>query len=201
MAGAADRYNKNRNTNSNSYNDDQVRYSVRYAYDANAALQPEYIPYPQPQQPQRAPKPRPRVLPPVQKPEQRPQQQPRTQKKRFHAMLMLGVIAVAIMAFAVVMRNSEIYQNNRNIQAMGSDITQATHQLNTAKQTLSSKEDMGQYMDMAENDLNMVFPDEDSYIIITSQAVKPVEQEAQNNNGGNVIDDILDWFSSLERRG
>lgn len=204
MASAGNQNNKRyyNSQNYNTYNNDETRYSVRYGADANAALQPQYVPYPQPPQPERTPKRRPRVLPPLQQqPRKAPSQQPRTDKRRWHAMLMLGVIAIAVMAFAVVMRNSQIYENNRSIQAMGNSITQATHELNTAKQSLSAKEDMNAYMDMAENELNMVFPDENSYIIITSDAVKPAEQTEQQSSGGNIIDDILDWISSLERRG
>jgi cell division protein FtsL len=199
MASTANSYNRNNIRKYSSKNED-VRYEVRYGADANAALQPQFVPYPEPQRPERAPQRRPRVLPPVQ-PGSKPQQQPRTEKKRSHALLMLAVTAIAVMAFAVVMRNSEIYQNNRQIQEMGSQITHATHELNTVKQELSAKEDMGAYMEYAENELDFVFVDSENYYVISAESVVPETDLTQQSNSGNIIDSILDWISSLERRG
>lgn len=199
MASATNSNNRSNVRNYNRKNED-VRYEVRYGADANAALQPQFIPYPQPEKPERAPQRRPRVLPPVQ-PGQKQQRRTRTEKKRSHAFLMLAVAAIAVMAFAVVMRNSEIYQNNRQIQEMGSRITHATHELNTVKQELSAKEDMGAYMEYAENELGLVFVDGDNYHIISVEASQPQADLTQQTNSGNIIDSILDWISSLERRG
>ena len=192
--------NSNSNYDKRKLNNDEKRFSVRYAVDANAALQPEYIPYPQPKAPQHEQQRRPNVLPPSQT-QQHIGRQTRTEVKRARALLMLGVVVVAVMAFAVVMRNSQIYQNNRDIQEMGSQITQATHELNSAKQNLSAKEDMGAYLEMGQAELNMVFPDSDQYIIINTEAAEPIAQDNVQKNQGNIIDDILDWISSLERRG
>mgnify|MGYP001027325453 FL=1 len=180
---------------------DAGRYTVRYGYDANAALQPEYIPYPQPQQPEREPErreaPRPRVLPPA-KPQARPR---RKQKAKARAMLVLGVVFTAVLAFAVVMRNSQIYQNNRSIQQIGAGISQATDELNAAKQRLSAMEDVEEYLNRADGELDMTFPGEGEYRVIN---ITPAEEVGTEDNvlagNGSIIDAVLDWLNSLERR-
>ncbi len=84
---------------------------------------------------------------------------------------------------------------------MGSQITHATHELNTVKQELSAKEDMGAYMEYAEKELDFVFVDSENYYVISAEPVVPETDLTQQSNSGNIIDSILDWISSLERRG
>lgn len=179
---------------------EETGYTVRYGYDANAALQPQYIPYPEQEpavrpQPKPQPQQRPRVLPPA-----APQKQPETGKKTSRAVLMLGVVLTAVMAFAVVMRNSEIYQNNRSIQEMGQSIILATDELNTAKQQLSAMEDIGAYMQYAGQELDMTFPQEGQYIVITPEAGFAAADLTDETKNDNIVDRFLDWLNSLERR-
>lgn len=185
---------KNYKTKENS-----MRYKVRYGTDANAALQPEYIPVPE-RKPKEQPRQRPRVLP-QQKPQQKQQQQPRPAKRNsIKALLVLGISITAVMAFAVVMRNSQIYENNRQIQNMGQEVSQVTYALNTAKQALSAQENMDDYLKYASDELNMVFPESEDIVVIEVTPQQPQEDLTNTQKNGNIIDNILDWLNSLERR-
>ena len=111
------------------------------------------------------------------------------------------VVFTAVLAFAVVMRNSQIYQNNRSIQQIGAGISQATDELNAAKQRLSAMEDVEEYLNRADGELDMTFPGEGEYRVIN---ITPAEEVGTEDNvlagNGSIIDAVLDWLNSLERR-
>ena len=113
----------------------------------------------------------------------------------------MGVVFTAVLAFAVVMRNSQIYQNNRSIQQIGAGISQATDELNAAKQRLSAMEDVEEYLNRADGELDMTFPGEGEYRVIN---ITPAEAVGTEDNAlagnGSIIDAVLDWLNSLERR-
>ena len=166
-----------------------IRYRVHYGVDSNAALQPEYIPV----KPQRKEQQR------TQKRQQHNQKLARkAEVSRYTAMAVL-VVVVAAMGFFIVSRNAEIYSNNKQIRTLAKEKTNLEVMLNTVEKDLSAGSELNTYFDAAQNQLNLVYPDNDRIITAVCPGTQEEPQE-QSDEAVNLYDTVLDWFSSLKRR-
>ncbi len=167
----------------------KTEYRVYYGTDRNAALQPQYVPQPKKRQ--------------TTKTNVNKIKQLKAQRKaavaRCTALTML-VMCVAAMGFLVVTRNAEIYQNNRQIRTLANEKTDLMLLINTVEKDGSVGGELNSYFDIAENQLQLQYPQSENIVTVVLPAVSEEDNSQQVQEGGDVFDTVLDFFSSLERR-
>lgn len=171
---------------------EQEQVNVRYRLDSNAALQPDVSPsYPRPdKREQPRVKPDLRVVPGG-------REKRRGFKRFLGATLTLGFAAAACL---LLMGNAAIYENNRNIQAMGKQIQNSIVAVNSAKKELAETADLERYLALAE-ELGMQYPDASQIIKLELEpAQAEYEELTEIQKNGGFFDGLLDWLNSLERR-
>ncbi len=167
----------------------KTEYRVYYGTDRNAALQPQYVPQPKKKQSNKKA---------VSKVKQEKAQR-RAAVARCTALTML-VLCVAAMGFLVVTRNAEIYSNNRQIRALANEKTDLEIMINTVEKDGSVGGELNSYFDIAENQLNLSYPEADNIVTVVLPAGSDTDVVEQAQEEADVFDAVLDWFSSLERR-
>ena len=167
----------------------KTEYRVYYGTERNAARQPQYVPQPKKKK---------GAKPAVSKAKQAKAQR-RAAVARCTALTML-VICVAAMGFLVVTRNAEIYSNNRQIRALANEKTDLEILINTVEKDGSVGGELNSYFDIAENQLNLSYPEVDNIVTVVLPAASSDDDFEQEQEGEDVFDAVLDWFSSLERR-
>lgn len=172
-----------------AYSDEQEYISFRSVH--NAALQPEYIP--------EAPKQKPEYR---RKPVLVPEEQAKPKSKTFQRVRMLFLVAaLTACACCLLVRNAQVYENNKIIQELGQQVQNSTIELNSLKKEIASKTDVVAYLEIAKDQYNMDYPQPNQ---IFNLEVEPEADDAQElskiQKSTNIFDKILDWVNSLERR-
>ncbi len=158
-------------------------YKVYYGVDSNAALKPQYVPQPKKDK----------------KTEERKRHEAKAARRfevsRFMAFTMCAMV-IAAMGFFLLTRNAEIYSNNRQIRNLAKEKTNMQILINTAEKEGSAGNEINSYFEIAENQLGLQYPTEDSVIKVVLPAATQAEvQEAQESV--DLYDAVLDFFSSL----
>ncbi len=168
---------------------EKTRYRVYYGVDSNAALQPEYIP----QQPRRKER-----TAPKKSTHAREKAQHKAEVAKYTALVML-VFCVAAMGFLIVSRNAKIYSNTQQIRELSKQKSNLEIMVNTAEKDFSTGSELNAYFDIAQNELNLVYPEEDQIVTVVC-ASSEEETASETQESIDIYDTLLDWFSSLERR-
>lgn len=167
----------------------KTEYRVYYGTDRNAALQPQYVAQPKKKE--------------VKKPSVSKVKQEKAIRKaavaRCTALTML-VMCVATMGFLVVTRNAEIYQNNREIRSLANEKTKMEIMINTVEKDGSVGGELNSYFDIAENQLQLQYPEDSEIVTVVLPAVSEEEVVEASQESDDVFDTVLDFFGSLERR-
>jgi cell division protein FtsL len=172
----------------NEYRNDREYINFRSVH--NAALQPDFYPA----QPQRKEQPR-------QRPTLVPQQQPKPKSKTFKRIKMFfWAAALTACACCLLARNAQIYENNMKIQALGAEITQSNTSVNNVKKDIAAKVDIVEYMQVAQDELQMDYPKENQVFALEVTPEENTNDDLTQIQKSNIVDNVLDWFNSLERR-
>ncbi|MBR6765516.1 MAG: hypothetical protein IKM06_03430 [Clostridia bacterium] len=166
----------------------KTKYNVYYGTDRNAALKPQYVPQPEERVKKRT----------VSKAKEAKAERAAAVAKC--TVLVMLVMCVAAMGFLVVTRNAAIYSNNRTIRSLANEKADLEIMLNTAEKDGSWGGDLNTYLETAENELQLSYPDADKVVTVVLPAQTEAVQEAATEESVNVYDAVLDWFSSLQRR-
>jgi hypothetical protein len=166
----------------------KTKYNVYYGTDRNAALKPQYVPQPEERQRKRT----------VSKVKEAKAERNAAVAK-CTALVML-VLCVAAMGFLVVTRNAAIYSNNRTIRTLANEKADLEIMINTAEKDGSWGGELNSYFDMAENQLELSYPENDKIVTVVLPATVEPEVQTQEAENVNMYDAVLDWFSSLQRR-
>lgn len=164
-------------------------YQVYYGVDSNAALQPQY-----------APKPQKKIQPDRKKIVSKAREAKalrRAQVLKCTGLTVL-VLCVAALGFLVVTRNAEIYSNNRHIRELAKEKTDLQVLINTVEQESAIGGELNSYFDIAQTHLELAYPEEENIV----RVVVPVEgaENAENvQEGVDMFDAVLDWFSAIGR--
>lgn len=174
----------------NDYRYTQARYRTQY----NAALAPDILPK---EQPKRRPQAKPRLVP------QQEKQQGLNARKCFRLIALFVLLTAA--ACCLVMRNAQIYENNRSITRMNKEIQTVEMELNYYKNQLSADSDLKVYMEIGLDKLAMDYPTAEQIVRleITPAAIEAPEKELSPQQAqveGNWFDSVLNWVDSLKRR-
>jgi len=168
----------------------KTEYRVYYGTDRNAALKPQYIPQPQRKKQTKQPK-------------RQSASQAKAARKaevaRCIALVML-VVCVSAMGILVVSRNAEIYSNNMQIRTLANEKTNLEIQLNTAEKDASVGSELNAYFEIAQNELNMCYPEQSDIVTVTCPATVDADEGTNESASVNIYDTVLDWVGSLVRR-
>lgn len=165
----------------------KTEYRVYYGVDSNAALKPEYVPEP--------------------KKDRKTQERKKHEVKvarRFevshYVSLIMCALVIGAMGFFLLTRNAEIYSNNRQIRNLAKEKTEMQILINTAEKEGSAGNEINSYFEIAENQLGLQYPKEDSVIkVVLPAASSETVQDAQESV--DLYDAVLDFFSSLGKGG
>ena len=72
--------------------------------------------------------------------------------------------------------------------------------MNTAEKDFSTGSELNAYFDIAQNQLNLVYPEDDQIVTVVCESSKGEETASEKQESIDIYDTLLDWFSSLERR-
>lgn len=72
--------------------------------------------------------------------------------------------------------------------------------MNTAEKDFSTGSELNAYFDIAQNQLNLVYPEDDQIVTVVCESSKEEETASEKQESIDIYDTLLDWFSSLERR-
>ena len=72
--------------------------------------------------------------------------------------------------------------------------------VNTAEKDFSTGSELNAYFDIAQNQLNLVYPEDDQIVTVVCESSKEEETASEKQESIDIYDTLLDWFSSLERR-
>lgn len=169
---------------------EKTKYRVYYGVDSNAALQPEYIP----QQPRRKERTAPKKSTHAKEKAQR-----KAEVAKYTALVVL-VFCVAAMGFLIVSRNAKIYSNTQQIRELSKEKSNWEIMVNTAEKDFSTGSELNAYFDIAQNQLNLVYPEDDQIVMVVCESSKEEETASEKQESIDIYDTLLDWFSSLERR-
>ena len=158
-------------------------YRVYYGFDNNAALKPQYVP--QPQKDKNA--------------EARKRSQAKAERKTLNAYcwkFIMCAMVIAAMGFLIVTRNAEIYSNNRQIRNLAKEKTNMQILINTVEKEGSVGNEINSYFEIAENQLGLQYPKEESIVKVVLPAA--FEEEVQETEESvDIYDAVLDFFSSF----
>lgn len=158
-------------------------YRVYYGVDSNAALKPQYVPKPKTDKDA----------------EKRRRSQAKAERKILNARcwsVILVAMVLAAMGFLIVTRNAEIYSNNRQIRSLAKEKTNMQILINTVEKEGSAGNEINSYFEIAENQLGLQYPKEESII----KVVLPVafeEEVTETEESVDLYDAVLDFFSSF----
>ena len=162
----------------------KTEYRVHYGTDRNAALKPQFVAKPQVKKPQPKKQPSARAL-------------HKLEVKKYTAIAMV-VVFVALGAFCLVSRHAMIYSNTTEIRRLAKEKVELQLQLNSVEKSYSETSEFNNYLEVAQSELNMVYPENDEIIQVVCPPKANVEQ-TQNAEEINLYDSVLDWINALFR--
>lgn len=162
----------------------KTEYRVSYGTDRNAALKPQYIPVEKAKKPQAKKQPSARAM-------------HRLEVKKYTAIAMV-VVFVALGAFCLVSRHAMIYSNTTEIRKLAKQKVELELQLNSVEKSYSETSEFTNYLEVAQRELNMVYPENDEIIQVVCPPIQAKEQP-QNTEEINLYDSVLDWINGLFR--
>ncbi len=164
-------------------------YDVYYGYNDNAALEPEYIP-----------RKKPRTETAAQRRERKKQAKAaRKAELSRYAILTVLTVAVAAMGFFVVARNAQVYSNTQTIRSLAKEKQNIEIRINDVKKDYSEGSELNTYFDIAQNRLELSYP-EDDMIITVMCAGETQDDVSASEKHSDIFDKVVDWLSDFERR-
>lgn len=162
----------------------KTEYKVRYGVDHNAALKPQYIAKPAQKKTQAKKQPSARAL-------------HKLEVKKYTAIAMV-VVFVALGAFCLVSRHAMIYSNTTEIRRLAKEKVELQLQLNSVEKSYSEVSEFTNYLEVAQSELNMVYPENDEIIQVVCPP-KTSNEQTQTTEEINIYDSVLDWINALFR--
>lgn len=170
---------------------EKTKYRVYYGVDSNAALQPEYIPQPQPRRKARTA--------PKKSTHAREKALRKAEVAKYTALVVL-VFCVAAMGFLIVTRNAEIYSNTQQIRELSKEKNNLEIMVNTAEKDFSTGSELNAYFDIAQSQLNLVYPEDDQIVTVVCPPSDEMDAASETQESVDIYDTLLDLISSLKRR-
>ncbi len=164
-------------------------YDVYYGYNDNAALEPEYIPRKKPHDDTAAKR----------REKNRQAKAARKAELARYAVLTLFTVVVAALGFLVVARNAKVYSNTQTIRNLAKEKQNIEIMINTVKKDSSEGSELNSYFDIAQNQLELAYPEDDMIITVICPDEES-EDISASEQSSDIFDKAVDWLSDFERR-